>query len=69
MQASFFLRLYECCLTSVILGPSGEVNPVAALLASLDTRAPDIHRAPRQVVARWRPAPPPYSPPATDTRS
>ena len=54
MQASFFLRLYECCLTSVILGPSGEVNPVVPLLASLDTRAPDIHRAPRQVVARRR---------------
>ena len=36
MQASFFLRLYECCLTSVILGPSGEVNPIAPLLAAFD---------------------------------
>jgi hypothetical protein len=38
MQASFFLRLYECCLTSVILGPSGEVNPVAPLLAAFDVQ-------------------------------
>jgi len=38
MQASFFLRLYECCLTSVILGPSGEVNPVVPLLAAFDVQ-------------------------------
>ena len=51
-----FLRLNERRLASIILRPYGEMNPIAALLASLDARASDIHRTPRQVVARCRSA-------------
>lgn len=38
MDASFFLRLYEYCLSSIILGSDGEVNPIAALFVSLDEK-------------------------------
>ena len=76
------LRLYKRCLSAIVLWTHREVNPVAALLISLDEQlivillravrdvqqdvriaqcllkalTSDIHRTPRQVIARGRPA-------------